>query len=119
MSSSQPMPSARRRPIRGMVSEPVAAPPPNRTEADQLVAGAEAVATSVCPPLIPDEPAGRVEARSSRRLRGDLRSAAGGPPPITRAPGWSTSGSRWISTTGSAAWSARPKSTIQGYGDRA
>jgi hypothetical protein len=80
MSSPQPMPSARRRPIPGMVSEPVAPPPPNPTEADQLVAGAEAAATSVPPPLIPDETAGRVDARSSRGLRGDRRSAAGGPP---------------------------------------
>ena len=77
MSSPQPMPSARRRPIRGMVSEPVAPPPPNPTEADQLVAGAEAAAASVTPPLIPDEPAGRVEARSSRGVRGDRWSAAG------------------------------------------
>jgi hypothetical protein len=63
-----------------MVSEPVAPPPPNPTEADQLVADAEAAATSVPPPLIPDEPAGRVESRSSRGLRGDRRSTAGGPP---------------------------------------
>ena len=80
MSSPQPMPSARRRPIPGMVSEPVAPPPPNPTEADQLVAGAEAAAASVTPPLIPDEPAGGVEARSSRGVRGDRWSAAGRPP---------------------------------------
>jgi hypothetical protein len=129
MSSPQPMPSARRRPIPGMVSEPVAPPPPNPTEADQRVTGAEAAATSVSPPLIPDEPAGRVDARSSRGLRGDRRSApseppppsrrSGGLPPITRAPGWSTSASRWTCTTGSAAWSARPRPAIPGCGDRA
>jgi hypothetical protein len=39
MSSPQPMPSARRRPIPGMVSETVAPPPPNSTEAEQLAAG--------------------------------------------------------------------------------
>jgi hypothetical protein len=44
------------------------------------VAGAEAAAASVTPPLIPEEPAGRVEARSSRGLPGDRRSAAGRPP---------------------------------------
>jgi hypothetical protein len=80
MSSPQPMPSARRRPIPGMVSDPVAPPPPHPTEADQLVAGAEAAATSATPPLIPDELAGGVDAPSSRGLRGDRRSAAGGPP---------------------------------------
>jgi len=80
MSSPQPMPSARRRPIRGMVSEPVAHPPPNPTEADQLVAGAEAAVASVTPPLIPDEPAGGVEARSSRGVRGDPWSGAGRSP---------------------------------------
>ena len=80
MSSPQPMPSARRRPIRGMVSESVAPPPPNPTEADQLVAGAEAAAASVTPPLIPDESAGRVEARSSRGVRVDRWSAAGRAP---------------------------------------
>ena len=80
MSSPQPMPSARRRRIPGMVSDPVAPPPPNPTGADQLVAGAEAAATSVPRPLIPDEPAGRVDARSSRGLRGDRSTGAGGPP---------------------------------------
>ena len=77
MSSPQPMPSARRRPIPGMVSEPVAPPPPNPTEADQHVAGAEAAAASVTAPLIPDEPAGRVEGTSrAEAVRGDRRSAA-------------------------------------------
>ena len=38
MSSRHPMPSARRRAIPGMVSERVAPPPPNPTEADDLVA---------------------------------------------------------------------------------
>jgi hypothetical protein len=80
MSSPQPMPSARRRPIPGMVSEPAAPPPPNPTEAAQPVAGAQVAGTSVTAPLIPDEPAVRLEARSSRGLRGDRRTAAGGPP---------------------------------------
>lgn len=80
MSSPQPMPSARRRPIPGMASEPAAHPPPNPTEADRPAAGAQVAGTSVTAPLIPDEPAGRLDARSSRGLRGDRRSAAGGPP---------------------------------------
>jgi hypothetical protein len=80
MSSAQPMPSARRRRIPGMVSEPVAPPPPDPTRADQRLAGAEAAGTSVTAPLMPDEPAGRGEARSSGALRGDRRSAAIGPP---------------------------------------
>ena len=80
MSSPQPMPSARRRPIPGMVSEPVAPPPPNPTEADELVAGGQAAATSVTPPLTREEPAGRVEAWPSQGLRGDGRSAVGRPP---------------------------------------
>jgi len=63
-----------------MVSEPVASPPPDPSQADQLVVGAQVAGTSVPPPLMPDEPAGRVEARSSGALRGDRRSAAGGPP---------------------------------------
>lgn len=46
MSSSQPMPSARRRPIPGMVSE-LAPPPSSPTESGQLTAGAEVAVTSV------------------------------------------------------------------------
>ena len=80
MSSPLPMPSARRRPIPGMVSEPVAPPPPNPTEADQLVAGAEVRIASVTPPPIPTNEAGGAEARSSGGGRGDRRSAAGRPP---------------------------------------
>ena len=38
---------------------------------------------------------------------------SGGRRPTTRAPGWSTSASRWTCTTGSAASSARPNSTIR------
>ena len=75
MSSPQPMPSARRRPIPGRVSEPVAPAPPNPTEADQLVAGAEAADPSVTAPPLSEEPSGRVEARSSRGPRGDRRSS--------------------------------------------
>ena len=47
--------------------------------ADQLVAGVEAAATSVPPLLIPDEPAARVEAGSSRGLPEDRRRAASRP----------------------------------------
>jgi hypothetical protein len=80
MSSAQPMPSARRRPIPGMVSEPVGPPPPSPTPADQPVAGAEAAATSVTPSPIPEGPAGRVEAGSSRGLGEDRRSTVGRSP---------------------------------------
>ena len=79
MSSPQPMPSARRRPIPGMVSEPIAPPPPNPTEADQLVAGAEAAATSVPPPLIPDEPPD-----ASRHGRAEASEGTGGALPAGR-----------------------------------
>jgi hypothetical protein len=80
MSSAQPMPSARRRPMAGMVSEQVAVPPPTPTEADELGAGAEAPAPSVTPPPIPEVPQGRVDARSSRGLEDDRGSPVGRPP---------------------------------------
>ena len=85
MSAAQPMSSARRRPIPGMASQPVAAQPVTPAQVDQPVAGAQVAGTSVTAPLIPDEPDGRLEARSSRGLRGDRRSAAGGPPERRRA----------------------------------
>ena len=117
MTSPRPMPSARRRPIRGMVSESVASPPPNPTEADQLVAGAEAAAASVTPALIPtNQPDasrhGRAEACEGTGGVLPAGRRSGGLPPITRAPGWSTSASPWTCTSGSAAWSARPRSAI-------
>jgi hypothetical protein len=59
-----------------MVSEPVAPASPTPTDGDQLVAGAEAAATSVTQPPIPGEPSERVEARSNRGPRGDRRPAA-------------------------------------------
>jgi hypothetical protein len=80
MSSAQPMPSARRRPIRGMVSELVAPPPPDPIEADQPVAGAEAATASLNPPRMPDELAGRANAPSSGGERAGRQSTASGPP---------------------------------------
>ena len=72
------------------------------------------------------EPAtARIEARSSRAAptgpAGALLGSrpSGGRRPITRARGWSTSGSRWTCTTASAAWSARPSYAIRGCGGRA
>jgi hypothetical protein len=79
MSSSEPMPSARRRRIPGMVSEPATPPAPDPSRADQLVAGAQVAGTSVTAPPIPEEP-GHVEAPSSGALQGDRRSSVGGPP---------------------------------------
>ena len=119
---AQPMPSARRRPIPGMASEPVAPRAARPVEADQPDGRRRGRDRRPEPDRAcrddaqPDAP---THASTPRPRERAPRSTAGGPSssggrrPTTRARGWSTSGSRWTCTTGSAAWSARPRTAIR------